>query len=77
MKMNLELKSLFVGVIITVLLTLALGATKESFLRVGRFHIEVDHNHVFVLDSITGQVWEKYLLPDRGTTSKDFAEPKL
>lgn len=77
MKMAYDLKSLLIGVLLTVLVVLTLGATKDESPQVDRFRVETNRNHVFVVDTVTGQVWEKYVRVSEGTTSQNFAEPKL
>ncbi|UCE47587.1 MAG: hypothetical protein JSW47_18560 [Phycisphaerales bacterium] len=76
MKTAYDLKSFLIGILFTVLVVLTLGATKDESHH-GRFRVEANRNHVFVLDTVTGQVWEKYLISTGGTTSQDFAERKL
>jgi hypothetical protein len=77
MKTAYDLKSFLIGVLLTVLVVLTLGATKDESPQVGRFRVETNRNHVFVVDTVTGQVWEKYVRVSEGTTSQNFAEPKL
>jgi hypothetical protein len=75
MRVELDLKSLLVGAIVTTLLFFAIGAG-NSALRVGRCHLEIDDNHAFVIDSVTGEVWEQFLSQTGGSRSPDLAKPK-
>jgi hypothetical protein len=77
MRTTYDLKSSLIGVLITALVVLALGAIKDESYQVGRFRVETNRNHVFILDTMTDQVWEKYVRVSEGTTSENFAEPKL
>ena len=77
MKMAYDLKSFLIGVVLTALVVFTLGATKDESPQVGRFRTETNRNHVFVIDTVTGQVWEKYVESTGGTTDENFAEPKL
>ena len=77
MKPTCDFKSFLIGVLFTTLVVLTLGATKDKSHRVGRFRVETNRNHVFIVDTMTGQVWEKYLRVSEGTTSEEFAESKL
>ena len=77
MEMAYDLKSFLIGVVLTALAFFTLGAAKDESSQVGRFLTETNRNHVFVIDTVTGQVWEKYVKSTGGATSDNFAEPKL
>ncbi len=77
MKTAYDLKSFLIGVILTAFVVFTLGATKDESPQVGRFRAETNRNHVFVIDIVTGQVWEKCVKSTGGATSENFAEPKL
>lgn len=77
MKTPYDLKSFLIGVVLTVFVVLTLGAAKDESPQVGRFRVETNRNHVFVIDTVSGQVWEKYVKSTGGATSENFAEPKL
>ena len=77
MKTAYDLKSFFIGVLLATFIILALGAVNNNQLHVGRFRIATNRNHILVVDTVTGQVWEKYVKTTEGTTSENFAEPKL
>lgn len=44
---------------------------------IGRYQMGGVPGHAYVLDSSTGQVWEKFASASGGTTSADFNSPKL
>ena len=41
-----------------------------------RYQLQVVDNHAFILDSATGQAWERYLSSNSGGNSPDFLVPK-
>jgi len=78
MKVAIDLKSLVIGAIVSGILIFALGAASHpEALRVDRFDIETVEGYVFVLDSITGQVWQMPVRAGNFTDSKEFMAPKL
>ena len=77
MKAVFDLRSLLIGAVLTVFVFLALGAARSDSFKVGRFRIEANEDHVFVVDTATGQVWEKFVAAGQGTKSQDFMDPKL
>jgi hypothetical protein len=60
-----------------VLLAFTLGASPASEPSPGRFQMVANENHVFILDTATGQAWEKFVTSNQGVTSDDFAKEKL
>jgi hypothetical protein len=44
---------------------------------IGRFQIAGIPGHAYVLDTATGQVWERFDTASSGSSSKDFLEPKI
>lgn len=74
--MKIDLKSLAVGIVVGVALACALGAAAVQG-EVGRFQIFGNENHVYILETTTGRVWEKYVTASQGGTSSDFAKPKV
>lgn len=77
MKETFNFRSLLIGVVLTMLLFVALGAVNNPATQVDRFQIRTNNAHVFVIDTVTGQVWEKFVHDGGGTTSKDFSNSKL
>jgi hypothetical protein len=43
----------------------------------GRFQVAGSPGHAFVLDTATGQVWEKFEGESGGETTTGFSDPKL
>ena len=65
---SIDMKSALIGGFVVALILCLVGAVyyvpSEEF---GRFKIEVNDGHAFVLDSATGQVWSEPLVyPERG-----------
>ncbi len=78
MKVNLDIKSIIIGAILMGICLLTLGAVaSHPALRVGRFEMETENGYAYVVDSISGQVWEKQVGSGRSTDSDDFLGPKL
>jgi hypothetical protein len=77
MKAMFDFKSLATGVILAALVLLALGASLNNPPQPGRFQIETTGSHVFVIDTATGQVWGKYVIPRRDAKDEEFMKPKL
>lgn len=50
---------------------------KQSQQQIGRFQMAGIPGHVYVLDTETGQVWEKFATTGQGSTSSDFNAPKI
>lgn len=42
----------------------------------GRYQLQTNEGHAFVLNTASGQVWEKFVSPSGGGTSSGFLEPK-
>ena len=54
----IEMKSVLIGGFLTTLILCLVGAVHyEPPERYGRFQIETNNSHAFILDSATGQVW--------------------
>ena len=77
MKVTLDIKSLLIGAVVTAVLMLAVGASRESFLRINRFSIVAEDDHVFVLDSLTGQVWGMKAISAAESRSSEFSKPRV
>ena len=77
MKVTFDLKSLLVGAVLAVCVLLALGASLNDPPQVNRFRIAAGANHVFVVDTATGQVWEQYVVPRRDARDQEFMAPRL
>ena len=77
---KLDLKSALLGLGAGVVLMLCLGAATATNTSgpVGRFQMTGISNHAFVIDTVTGKVWQGYFSASSVTASdKDFRNPKL
>ena len=77
MKTTFDLKSLLAGVAVAVIAFLALGASRSDSPAVDHFRITTTTNHVFVIDTTTGQVWAEYIVPRQDTRNEQFMPPRL
>ena len=77
MKQTIDLKSLLIGALGALTLMFATGAGVPDLNNAPRFQIDVIPGRAFVLDTETGQVWEKFFPTGAGgITSLDFDKPK-
>lgn len=74
--MRFHLPSLFIGVIAAISFACFVAADRPT-LSSGRFALQATPNHVFILDTDTGKVWQKYVTDNSGQTDQDFSLPKL
>ena len=74
--MRIHLPSLLAGIAAAFALASLLAADRPA-VRMGRFELEATPNHVFVLDTDTGRVWQKFVTDNTGQSDQDFALPKL
>lgn len=44
---------------------------------VGRFQLRLNENQVFIIDTATGQTWQKYVTAHQGSTASTFPDPKI
>ena len=79
MNRQVDFKSFIIGVLVMVCITLAMGATRNivSPSTDSRFQIVARDNHVYVLDSNNGRVWERYAPSTSGRTSQNFHAEKI
>jgi hypothetical protein len=77
MKNKIDIKSALIGLCVGVVAMLAIGASSSQLSAVGRYQLGGTASHGLVIDTVTGQVWSKYLPQDGGGTDGDFAKPKL
>ena len=78
MNKKVDFKSLIIGALVTFCIVLVMGA--EGFTSIsseGRFQIVARDNHVYVLDSRNGRVWERYSPSTSGRTSQNFHAEKI
>ena len=70
--MKIDIRSLIIGVLITVVVFLALGAKQSTESHsCGRYQVEAAESYAYVIDTGTGQVWGKM-----ATGSREFHKPK-
>lgn len=71
--MKTDIKSLIIGVLITVVVCLALGASHSTGTHsCGRYQLAAgESSYAYVIDTATGQVWGAV-----GTGRQDFYKPK-
>ncbi len=77
MKPNIHGKSIIIGLALGLLTAGALGAGLIHDQQAGRFQLSTNEGHAFVLDTVTGQVWEKFEPTGAGDGDADFGNPKL
>lgn len=73
MKKQIDIKSAVLGAIAGVLAVLSIAAATSQNLTVGRFQLMGAQNHIFKIDSTTGQVWSAFV----SETSGDFEKPVI
>lgn len=74
MKKSIDVKSLVIGILITVIIFLVLGAAQSTPNgSIGRFQLvsSVMSDEAFVVDTVSGQVWS-----DRESNQSKFYQPK-
>ena len=58
MNKQTDMKSVIIGILITVCIVLAMGAGRTSMPTIfGRFQLVAAENNAYVIDTDTGQVW--------------------
>jgi hypothetical protein len=72
----IDIKSALLGLIIGVLVTLGVGASRSELTGIRRYQIGGTHSHGLVIDTVTGQVWQEFLPPGSGSSDPDFAKIK-
>ena len=78
MKTPLDTKSVCVGLLLGVLITVSIAATANSNALsgpVGRYQIEASEHRTHIIDTVTGQIWSNSSPNNSG--SRDFYGPKL
>jgi hypothetical protein len=74
--MRLHLPSALIGGLFALFMGVLLAADRPAFY-LGRFALEATESNVFVLDTETGRVWQKFVSGSSGQTDPDFAQPKV
>ena len=58
MKINIDIKSLIVGLALGLVITLTIAATQKSYESgTGRYKMLMNDKKVYILDSVTGRPW--------------------
>jgi hypothetical protein len=77
MNRKIDLKSVLMGTIIGIAVTVAIGATTNSQ-PFGRFQVGCTGNHAIILDTATGQAWTGFFSSSGGRSDGErFFTPKL
>jgi hypothetical protein len=74
MNKTIEIKSMFLGLLVGVVAFVAIGAALKAGDTAGRYQIVAGPNRAYVLDTATGQVWQKMITDV--VNDEDFAKPK-
>jgi hypothetical protein len=61
-------------VIAALVITLVPGSTDPQL---GRFQIRGISDHMYVIDTATGEVWDRYVSSGGGDTSPSWVNPKV
>ena len=78
MNRQIDFKSFIIGILITVCIVMAMGASRfSSSTSEGRFQLAVRDNHAYIIDSVNGRVWERWAPANQGRTSKNFHAEKI
>jgi hypothetical protein len=77
MKPKLDYRSIFVGLALGLVMAAALGAGVRYEQQSGRYQITTNEGHAFVLDTVTGEVWEKFEGSSSGDNTPGFSDTKL
>jgi len=81
MKLDIDLKSAVIGVVLAIVLMVSLGATRHRSHRHGRYQLILTDNYAFIFDSTRGQMWQKgistYSCTDTSENAKLFFGPKM
>ena len=81
MTFGLDVKSVVVGLVVGAVVVFSLGAGVNLEPQVKRYAIAGNEGHAFVLDTVTGQVWEKFTPANSAnpvnSTIETFAGAKL
>lgn len=75
MNIKIDLKSAFLGLVLGVIATAAIGAASSAG-QVGRYQIGGTSNQGLVIDTVTGRIWSAYFGSSVGTADKSFFQPK-
>jgi hypothetical protein len=78
MNRQIDFKSFIIGILVTVCIVMAMGASRFSGSGSdGRFQLNVRDNHAYIIDTANGRVWERFAPASQGRTSKNFHAEKI
>ncbi len=78
MKINIDIKSLTIGLVLGLVLALTVAATqKSSESGAGRYKMIMNDTRVFILDSVTGKPWGIATQSGNSNTSNFFWKKKI
>jgi hypothetical protein len=75
MKFTIDGRSFLLGAALTLVCTLVLGAASPQTTQAGRYQINSNPGTVYLVDTVTGQVWERYV--SKIQEDADFKKPKI
>ncbi|HUT46106.1 MAG TPA: hypothetical protein VMX36_07450 [Sedimentisphaerales bacterium] len=74
---SIDMKSALIGVFAVAMILCLVGTVPYMFPEeYGRFQIETNENHAFILDSATGQVWSE-MFPDSQSSVVVVPDPNF
>ena len=73
---KIDTKSILIGLLAGVAVTLVVGAALPIN-QVGHYQVAGAGNHAVIIDTVTGQVWQSYMPPMEGSTDADFFKVKV
>ena len=77
MRCSIDAKSVLIGALSAALILCFVGAVPYAhWQEYGRFQLETDDGHAFVLDSATGQVWSSPFWKTYDSVDPNFHAPK-
>lgn len=59
MRLNIDLKSVIIGVVLTGILVVAMGATYHPARPCGRYQLTLSDDYAYIIDTENGRVWQK------------------
>lgn len=75
--MRFHFPSMLVGLGVAFSLVCFVAAQRAAVGGNGRFGLQATENHVFIIDTDTGRVWQKFVTDGSGQTDQDFSLPKI
>ena len=60
MKTKIDIKSVIIGALLTVVVIFGVAAATDEEDPIGRYQIALTDRYIIVLDSATGEMWRRY-----------------